>query len=70
MTFRSELIDIWNNILRNKHAWIIINAAYEGICVDFERKKHTTVVVLLSNWPQVLRIVYDWPVKYYVLRFR
>ena len=30
------------NILRNSHTYIIINASNEGSCVGFERKKNTT----------------------------
>ena len=52
------------NVLRNKHAYIIINGSYEGICVEFEQKT-TTLDFLLSNCQKVLKIFYDWPVKYY-----
>jgi len=45
--------------------YIIINASYEGIYVEFERKNNTTLVFLLSNYPQVLKVFYDFPVKYY-----
>ena len=27
-------------MLSNKYTYIIINASYEGICVEFERKQH------------------------------
>ena len=33
--------------------------------VEFERKNNTTLVLLLSNCQQVLKIFYDSPVKYY-----
>jgi len=36
------------------HTYIIINGFYEGISVEFERKRNTTLVYLLSNCPQVL----------------
>jgi len=38
---------------------IIINASYEGICVEFERIKLTTLVFLLSNCLQVSKFFYD-----------
>ena len=39
---------------------------YLACCtVEFERKNDTTLVFLLSNCPQVLKIFYDLPVKYY-----
>jgi len=28
--------------------------SYEGICVEFERRKHTTLVFLLSSYQQTL----------------
>jgi len=31
---------------------------------------NTTLVFLLSNWLQVLKLVYDWPVQYHFWRFR
>jgi len=37
----------------------MIIASKEGICVEFESKNNTTLVTLLSNCPQVLKIVYD-----------
>jgi len=37
----------------------MINASYEGICVEFERKNNKTLVFLLYNCPQVLTIFYD-----------
>jgi len=40
----------------------MINTSCEGICVEFERKYNTTFKL-----PQVLKIFYDWPVKYYFL---
>jgi len=40
-------------------AYIKINAAKEGIWVEFERRSNTTLVFLLSNYPQVLKILYD-----------
>jgi len=43
-------------VLRNKHTYIIISGSYEGFCLEFEQKTTTT---LLSNCPQVLKIVYD-----------
>jgi len=59
------------NIWRNYHAYIIINAFIEGICVEFKRKNNTTTLVfLLSNCSQVLNICYDWLIKYYFWRFR
>ena len=42
-----------------------MNASYEGICVEFERKNNTTWIFLLSNNLHVLKIFYDSPVKYY-----
>jgi len=36
-----------------------MNNSYEGICVEFETKKTTTLVYLLSNCPQVLNIFYE-----------
>ena len=33
--------------------------------VKFERKNNTTLVSLLTNCPQVIKDLYDWPVKYY-----
>ena len=38
-------------ILRNKHTYIVINAFYEGICVEFQRKNSTLLVFLLFNCP-------------------
>jgi len=35
----------------------MLNASYEGICVEFERKNNTTLVYLLSNFPQVLKLI-------------
>jgi len=32
---------------------------YEGICVEFKGKHNTTLVFLLSNYPQVLNIFND-----------
>jgi len=43
-----------NNSFRNNHTYIIINVSYEGICVQFERRKHPTLVFLLSSCPQTL----------------
>jgi len=37
----------------------MINASYDRICVAFERKINTTLVFLLSNCPQVLKIFHD-----------
>jgi len=37
------------NTLRNKQTYIIINASYGGICVEFERRNNTTLVFLLTN---------------------
>jgi len=39
--------------------YIIIKASYKGIFVKFERKNNITLVFLLSNCPQVLKIFYD-----------
>ena len=47
----------------SKH--IIINISDEGIYVEFERKKYTALVFLLSNFPQVLKMFMTNPVKYY-----
>ena len=44
-----------------------MNGSYERICVEFERKNNTTLVYLLTYCPQVRKIFYDWPVKYYFL---
>jgi len=30
--------------------------------LSFERKDNATLVILLSNCPQVLKTFYDWPV--------
>ena len=48
-------------ISRNKYtcAHIITNASYVEICVDFERKNNTTLVFLLSNCLQLLKIFHD-----------
>ena len=51
------------------HTYIITNASYEGIVLNLKEKKPTTLVFLLSNSPQVLKIFYDSPVKYYLSRF-
>jgi len=37
----------------------MINASYEGICVEFLRKKNTTLVYLLSNKTNPLNIIFD-----------
>jgi len=37
----------------------MINASYEGICVEFEIQNITTLVFLLSNCMQLLKIFYD-----------
>jgi len=64
--FRSHLINFLNIFWRNKHAYIyLINASYEGIRVEFESKNTTKLVFLLSKCPRVLKIIYDWPIKYY-----
>ena len=47
------------NILRNCHTYVIINASYGGICVEFERKNNPTLVLLLSNCPKILNIFDD-----------
>ena len=44
-----------NNILRNYHTYIMINASNKGICVEFWRKNNTALVYLLSNCRQVLK---------------
>jgi len=36
---------------------MLLNASNEGICVEFWRKNNTTLVFLLSNGWQVLKIV-------------
>ena len=56
LPFLSQIISVAN---------IITNFSYEEICVEFERKKTTALVFLLSNCPQVLKIFYNWPFKYY-----
>ena len=58
MSFRSEVINVLNNCY---HTCIILNASYEGICVEFERKKkkHKKYCFLLLNCLQVLNIFYD-----------
>ena len=33
--------------------------------LSLKEKKPTTLVFLLSNCPHVLKIFYDWPIKYY-----
>ena len=33
--------------------------------LSLNEKNNTTLVFLLSNCPQVLKIFYDWPIKYY-----
>ena len=47
----------------------MINAYNEGICVEIWRKNNTTLVYLLSNCPQVLK-VFDGYVIYYFWRFQ
>jgi len=37
------------NILRKGHTYIIINAPYEGICVEFERKLMPVSTTLCKN---------------------
>ena len=39
-----------------RHTYIMINAFNEGICVEFWRKNNTTLVYLLSNCRQVLKL--------------
>jgi len=39
--------------------YIMINASYEVIYVEFERKNDTTLVLLHFNCPQILTIFYD-----------
>ena len=51
------------------HTYIITNASYEGIMLNLKEKNTTTLVFLLSNSPQVLKIFNDSPVKYYLWRF-
>jgi len=51
------------------HTYIIINASYEEICIEFQRKNNTTLNSLHLNCPQVLNIFYHWPVKYYCGQF-
>ena len=43
--------------LQNKHTYIMINDSNEGICVEFRRKNYTTLVYLLSNCRQLLKIL-------------
>jgi len=40
-------------------AYITINGFCEGIGVEFKRKSNTTLVVLLSNCPKILKKCYD-----------
>ena len=56
LPFLSQLFSVAN---------IITHYSYEEICVEFERKNNTALVFLLSNCPQVLKILYNWPFKYY-----
>jgi len=49
---------------------MIINASYEVIWFDFERKNYSTLVFLLKNCPKLLKMSYDSPVKYYFWWFR
>jgi len=52
----SQFINFLNNILRNQLTYIIINASYERICVEFSKKNNNTALVfLLSNCLQVLK---------------
>jgi len=51
--------------LRKGHTYIIINASYEGICADFERKRNIALVFLHSNCVICVKIFYDLPFKYY-----
>ena len=51
-------------MLRNKHTYIMINAPNIGICVEFWRRKNTTLVYLVSNCQQSvktnpLNIIFD-----------
>jgi len=34
----------------------MINVSYEVICIEFERRNNTTLVVLLLNCPHVLKL--------------
>jgi len=43
---------------------ILIHASYKGICVEFERNNSTQLVIPLLNYPLVLKVFHDWPVKY------
>jgi len=70
LPLRSQLINFLKiYILKNKHTYIIINASYEGICVEFKNKNNATLVFLLLNCWQELKIFYDWPLKYNFCQF-
>ena len=53
---RSQLINFFKICLRNKRSYIMINASNKGIYIEFWRKNNTTLVYLLSNCQQVLKI--------------
>ena len=55
---KARRIDKSRNTKRKRKS-LNINASYEEICVDFERKNNTTLVFQLSNCLQVIKIFYD-----------
>ena len=57
LPFRSQFITFLKKIIQeiSKHI-IIINASYEGICVELKEKQHI-IDFLLSNYPHVLKYV-------------
>jgi len=51
LPFRSQLINfIKRKIVRNKNTYIRINAHYEGICVEIERKYIALVFLHACNY--------------------
>jgi len=40
-----HFVNFLKRYLKNCHTSIIINASYEGICIEFERKNNTTFSV-------------------------
>jgi len=44
------------------YIYCIINASYDDIFAEFERKNNTNLVFLLLIYPQVFKIFYNWPV--------
>jgi len=44
---------------------MLLMILWRNLCRVWKKKNNTTIVLLLSNCPPVLKIFYDWPVKYY-----